>query len=414
MRTHIDGTMPKLAPVAMLLLLFVAGCGGGAVSPVAGNPPAGGGTGSGNVAAISVNSGPTGKYLNGVFTSVTICVPGTSNCQTVGDVLVDTGSSGLRILNSAMQLSLPPENASSGGALVECAQFVDGFTWGPVQMADVTVAGETASNIPIQVIDANSPPAFAIPSSCSGTGANESTLNNLLANGILGVGNFREDCGGGCINTGNHFYFACSSSSNCAETTTTLAQQLQNPVSKFAGDNNGVLIQLQSISDQGQASATGSLIFGIGTQSNNGLGNASVLTLDRDGNFTTLFNGTRYPGSFLDTGSSLIFFLTSALTGLPDCGGNLVGVYCPASTQSEAASNQGANGATNPASFKVANPHQVAGFAVDDLAGSFPTCSKRNPSPCFDFGLPFFFGKKVFTAIEGQGTPAGPGPYVAY
>jgi len=28
--------------------------------------------------------------------------------------------------------------------------------------------------------------------------------------------------------------------------------------------------------------------------------------------------------------------------------------------------------------------------------------------------LPFFFGRNVFTAIEGRNTPAGPGPYWAF
>jgi hypothetical protein len=31
-----------------------------------------------------------------------------------------------------------------------------------------------------------------------------------------------------------------------------------------------------------------------------------------------------------------------------------------------------------------------------------------------DFGLPFFFGRNVYTAIEGKSTPAGTGPYTAY
>ena len=30
------------------------------------------------------------------------------------------------------------------------------------------------------------------------------------------------------------------------------------------------------------------------------------------------------------------------------------------------------------------------------------------------WGLPFFFGRNVFVAIEGQSTPAGVGPYWAY
>jgi hypothetical protein len=32
----------------------------------------------------------------------------------------------------------------------------------------------------------------------------------------------------------------------------------------------------------------------------------------------------------------------------------------------------------------------------------------------FGWGLPFFFGRTVFLAIEGQPTPAGAGPYYAF
>jgi hypothetical protein len=32
----------------------------------------------------------------------------------------------------------------------------------------------------------------------------------------------------------------------------------------------------------------------------------------------------------------------------------------------------------------------------------------------FDFGLPFFYGRNVFVAIEGKTTTGGVGPYVAF
>ena len=32
----------------------------------------------------------------------------------------------------------------------------------------------------------------------------------------------------------------------------------------------------------------------------------------------------------------------------------------------------------------------------------------------FDWGLPFFYGRRVFTALEGRVTPAGKGPYYAF
>jgi hypothetical protein len=43
----------------------------------------------------------------------------------------------------------------------------------------------------------------------------------------------------------------------------------------------------------------------------------------------------------------------------------------------------------------------------------FPTLGGPNPS-IFDWGLPFFYGRKVYTAIESRNTPGGVGPYWAY
>jgi hypothetical protein len=61
-------------------------------------------------------------------------------------------------------------------------------------------------------------------------------------------------------------------------------------------------------------------------------------------------------------------------------------------------------------SFDVENAQTLfandEAFAYDDLGGPGPNM--------FDWGLPFFFGRRVLIAIEGQSTPAGPGPYLAY
>ena len=117
----------------------------------------------------------------------------------------------------------------------------------------------------------------------------------------------KRDCGTPCTTTGTNFYWACSSSSSCTEIGVPLAQQVQNPVWLFPTDNNGVLIQLPAIGPAAP-SVSGSLIFGIGTQSNNGLGNAVILTVDSHGHVTTVFNGTPHSGSFIDSGSNGIFF----------------------------------------------------------------------------------------------------------
>ena len=59
-----------------------------------------------------------------------------------------------------------------------------------------------------------------------------------------------------------------------------LASQVQNPVTLFPTDNNGTIIELPSVAASGATSVTGSLIFGIDTQSNNQSGSQTVLTLN--------------------------------------------------------------------------------------------------------------------------------------
>jgi hypothetical protein len=362
-----------------------------------------------NVQPITVNPGPAGDYANGVFTSVTVCAPGsTSNCQTIDGVLVDTGSTGLRILSSALTLTLP-QQTSSGNPVAECFPFEDGFTWGPVQTADVAMAGERASGVPIQVVGAS---AFAVPDGCVSTGgASENTLDTLGANGVLGVGLFRQDCGpacavGGASNPG--LYYVCSPS-GCQITAEGLTQQLQNPVWLFPKDNNGVIVELPAVSATGANTVSGSLVFGIGTQADNALGSATIFTVDGQGTMTTAFQGKSYGGSFIDTGSNGIFFLDASTTGLPLCQ-DASDFYCPTAPQALSATLRGANGTTGAVTFGVANADQLLANA---FISAFPTLAGPNAG-AFDWGLPFFFGRNVYTAIESQNTTGGFGPYWAY
>jgi uncharacterized protein DUF3443 len=68
-----------------------------------------------NVAPLVVDNGPpaAGGSIDVPFVSVTVCIPGTSTCQTIDHVSVDTGSSGLRIIASVLQstIALPQANA---------------------------------------------------------------------------------------------------------------------------------------------------------------------------------------------------------------------------------------------------------------------------------------------------------------
>ncbi len=389
-------------------LVALSACGGGSSSPATG----GGITTVNNVQPITVDAGPANIYANGAFTSVTVCVPGSStNCQTISGVLVDTGSSGVRILSSALSIPLPQQNAPSGNPVAECLQFQDSVTWGPIQTADVQLAGEKASAVPIQVIGA--PGLANIPSGCTSSGLPvQNTLQTLGANGILGVGSFRQDCGPACAQTGSGnpgLYYECDSL-GCVVLAQPVAKQLQNPIWLFPQDNNGVIVSLPSVPSAGAATVAGSLIFGIGTQSNNAIGSATVLRLDATASFSTVYGSKTYGGCFLDTGSNGIYFLDSTTTGLPVCSGSGSSFYCPPSSLALSATNKGTSGPTSDVSFTVANADTL--FA-NTVFTAFPTLAGPNPG-VFDWGLPFFYGRRVFSAIEGQSTSAGTGPYIAY
>jgi hypothetical protein len=398
----------RVAPVVSVIGLFgLVSCGGGGTG---GNSSGGnvvGGPGP-NVQPIVVNSGPANNYANGAFTSVTVCVPGTNNCQTIDGVLVDTGSVGLRLLSSLLTVSLPSQNDAGGAPILECHQFQDSYQWGPVVLADVKIAGEQASSVPIQAIGTS---VFGVPLGCTQAGLPaQETVDSLGANGVLGIGPFRQDCGIACTLSGAAnpvLYYSCPSS-GCVPTPVGLNQEVQSPVWRFPLDNNGVILQLPSIPVTGAPIVSGSLIFGIGTRSNNGLGTAVVLPLDDSGDFTTTFQGQSYSSSFIDSGTNGLYFLDAATTGLAICS-DASFFYCPPTTAALTATNRGSNGSSAGVNFAVANADTLfnsPNVAFNDLGG--PSAGS------FEWGLPFFYGRTVYTAIESQGTPAGPGPYFAY
>ena len=107
-----------------------------------------------NAMPLEVSAFQTSATPNLLFTTLTICDPTYSNCQTIDHILVDTGSGGLRIFKQALTVSLTQAVNDQGAALAACEAFARGNAWGPVQMASVKLASEPAITIPVQVIDA--------------------------------------------------------------------------------------------------------------------------------------------------------------------------------------------------------------------------------------------------------------------
>lgn len=355
-----------------------------------------------NVQPITVAKITSGTR-NMLQTSVTICIPATSTCQTIDNIQVDTGSQGLRILSSALAppLVLPSVTASTEATAASCTVFGSGYTWGSVSTADVHLAGEVAAATSIQVIA--DPAIPAVPTDCSNSGLPMLTATALRSNGILGVGPFSADCGSGCAATAlPRWYYGCSSGA-CTAATLPVALQVTNPISRFATDNNGLVIALPAVAATGAASVTGTMTFGIGSQANNLLGSAQVLPSNSMTGFvSTAFQGQTYSTSFIDSGSNGLFL---ALSAVPRCGF----WFCPTAVQSLSATVAGINGATSNVTFTIGNATSLfasGNNALGNLAGP--------ASNYFDWGLPFFFGRRVFTAIEASATPAGNGPYYAF
>lgn len=359
-----------------------------------------------NVMAVSVNGSlcSASSYLNKPCVSVTICNPDLSACQTVNDILLDTGSYGLRIFQQAIPNLTLPQVASGAGSLTGCVQFADGSSlWGPIKLAAVKLGNEPTVQVPIQVIDST---FGSLPLPCAN--ADPSPVSSGFA-GILGVGVLTEDCGSGCVfSASNGIYYRCSGTS-CVGTTVALTDQVQNPVARLPLDNNGVIVQLPSVPLGGLPSIDGSVIMGIGTRSNNTTASQTAFPTDQNGDIRTIFNGITTAG-FMDTGSNGLFFPNADPAVLPVCASPNADWYCPPVTRSLLATNIGAGGTpSQDVAFNVSNFLTLASSpnnVFSDIAG---------PSSFgFDWGLPFFMGRSVFFGIEDKTTTLGTGPFVAY
>jgi hypothetical protein len=412
---------------------LVPGCGagiggGGGTAPPAPAPVA-------NSVDVSVGPGPTNNAVNFAFVSVTVCNPGGMNaCTTIPDVLVDTGSSGLRILASAPGISgLTLGGVTvAGSAIYECVPYADGsYLWGQVMSADVSMAGENATTVPVQIL-ADTPMPTNVASECDPLGGpNLTAASALQANGILGIGVTTADCGTAC-STSNPlpFYWLCTSSSACSGTAfLPMATQTSNPVAFFNRDDNGVILAMSSVAAGGAASATGILTFGVGTQSDNALSSsAKVYPLSEDFLFgaqyhtiLATYNGTTYP-ALIDSSASSNLFLDAPTVAAASAGSAIT--YCPgssylfclsagtASPLSLPFTAKDSNGDSSTVNLSIGDAMTLlnssillggANTAVPGLTGGYAL----GGNDYVDLGLPFFYNRTVYVGYSGQALPTG-------
>lgn len=373
-----------------------------------------------NTLTLNVDSGPSGNtgQINHAYVTVTVCVPGSATqCATIDHVLLDTGSSGLRLVASVLGAgaSLPVETDAQGQTFYECVTFGGGQTWGPVAYADVRLAGETGSKLPIQIMDDTGTGAAPV-ATCGTNGTLINSVAGFGANGVLGIGVLAQDCGDACVSPATPLpvYYGCSAAGNCVAENAPIAAQVTNPVTRFAADNNGLVVILPNLQNaNGDGGVQGQVIFGLGTQSDNALPATGIALLgtDANGDFRATYNGgTAAMPALIDSGADALLFDDASIAVCST--GAFVGYYCPTVAPLNAFAvnaGVGANNVTSMVSFAIADPNSFAAGAAAfiDLGGG-------GGSSSFTWGMPFFYGRKVYVGFEQRTVGNLTGPFFAY
>ncbi len=387
-------TMTRLACIMAVLLLAPAAW----AQP---HRPEGGG----NVVPLTVRTPHSG--FNRLLVSVTVCAPATNRCATIDDVMVDTGSTGLRLEAFAVPefLRLPAFEGRDHAPLAECVRFVGSDAWGALRRADIRMGGLTAADLPVQVID---DAAFPPPSSCGRSGG------PATSNGTLGIGAQLTDCSGACQQSESHPHAygcragTCTPLANPVE----IAERLPNPVARLGdGRLNGVVFDLPAPPRGSADAVAGTLTFGVGTTANNQLGAARILKLDPFGRFTTIYEGRRFPGSYIDSGTETYILPDDRLPRCARPGWAL----CVSPPRPLRATLVGQDGTDIPTPFWVGDYNAIRDRrfgASADIA-----VAARPGSDAFVWGAPFFLGRRVFLVMTGRTVPGSPGvsgPFYAY
>lgn len=505
--------------LGLLAAAVLASCGGGGGGGSSSSPPV-----TVNVAPLVVDAGPTlpANYacstadstlggctpgspiyaVNTPYVSVKVCLPGTNNCMTIDHVSVDTGSSGLRLQYGAIAnltstsgnsgsnffAAMPTTANQTGNATAECVQFGSGYTFGPVVNLDVYVMTgsgttyEKSAGVNVQIAGGTTASTTDVSgaSNLASCEAGLPSMNDIYAmggNGLIGVGLFVNDCvtGQTCPSgLGVNMYYNCTSA-GCQEASVNATQQVANPVAtaiasdtNLATDTNGVILSLPTVasmpvtvaSNAPPPSISGSLLFGVGTRTNNTPG-STVLTAGYQNSALADFaninvnlsttsgssaypytgtgttTGTYSPYSFIDSGSNAYFIPALNIA----CDTAIGGWFTPSSTLTYNLTLAGSpdpnvnnrpvvqNQATTTLTIANASTlFNTGNIAYSSLAAPSASCSGGMPSASastpnssnmgIDLGLPFFYGRSVAVVNEishiTQGTTTYYGPLWAF
>ena len=358
-----------------------------------------------NIVPIEVRQLHDGHF-NLAYVDVTVC-NAAQQCRTVPNVLVDTGSSGLRLYREALGgLQLEAVRDDMGRRLGSAADFAVGGLWGTLHSAQVRVGQvETTQAIPIQLFDAASPSELRPASYKDDARPRFITMGN----GVLGISPRRHD---------PQRYFALHRWGPGAvlpawnPVDVDASRQVVNPIGHFPDPyNNGSVISLPEVDGSaGQKTAQGWLGFGIG-QPTAALFPAAAHVmaheLDEQGKFAAMLGGRRV--DLLAHSGSNVLMLDLEPLGLPRH--ERFKRFYDAAPLTPLPLAFGAN------EIELAHPLCIGpaanmkkaiddGYAVLPMLAIAPIAQDA-PNV---LGLPFFFGRTVATGLQGAVNPFPPEP----
>lgn len=407
----------KLLQISLLTLTLGA-CNNGSSS----NSKAIGPTdpGSGNTVPLIVDGGYNYDAINRPFIALRLCQSGTSNCQIFDHILVDTGSTGLRInqsqISSTLLAALTPITYQNQN-VYQCMQYAAGYDFGQVFSADVRLADKFASSISIEII--NDGDQTGIPATCTGS-TSFANLNEMGAKGIIGINPYSypdNNYTSGGVYLGSNY--------TQVNDPTTIPTQLNiNPVAALGSESSGFIMTLPSVTGASNGILEGSLILGLNTESNNMISSLlaesliTVVTGSNDSSFpvgffisSTSAGGVGDTDSIFDSGTPTYYFYSS----MQQCTGSQAGFYCPTST-----ANSWNSTITPESGSAISLAVQIIGYSAIDqsiMPGLGEVASYSNLDLTL-YGLTFFFGHSIYVGLMGPAgstnTPLGTSPVWGY
>jgi hypothetical protein len=392
-------------PVWVLAGILLASCGGGGggsggapVIPSSASEVAALTALPDNVIPVSVTLGLSGSgvfYPNQSFVSLQICETGKPNCASIDKVLLDSGSFGLRVFDTALSGINLQTTSYQGRSLYQCAVFASGYTQGRVALADMRLGTLKAADLPIQVIDTR---PDATPKACAQSGVPAITdPSQLGANAVLGIGPLAYESSALRV-----YYYVMQGDQASVVTGVPNSQLVAQPISRLDKHNNGLILIYPSADGSGASSLDAQMILGLDTASNNATQGAVFFRVSNSGRLSVGFNGKTYDG-MIDSGANHNVFPTAYW---PNCEGTVF--FCPETPQSISVSlaSYGAAPSTT-ATFNVLDYRTYGSLAVQPGLSGYSADNKE-----FILGLPFMYGRKTYISIQGRSTGSVPNPAV--